>query len=157
MICRKIENADIEVSGIALGCWQFAGGQMWGDQDDRNSIAAVDAALDSGITLFDTAEGYGAGKSEEVLGRALKGKRSSAIIATKASGPTYAPEELIGACEKSLERLQTDYIDIYQIHWPRDQMVEPAEIFEGVRRLREAGKVRFMSSSGFGIPSARWW
>ena len=145
-----ITNADIEVSKIALGCWQFAGGAMWGEQDDRSSIDAVHAALDNGINLFDTAEAYGNGKSEEVLGEALRGKRSNAVIATKASGPTFERDELTGACEKSLRRLKTDYIDIYQLHWPRDGMVESRQFLETAEELKRAGKIRHFGVCNFG-------
>ena len=150
MIYRKLKHADIEVSGIAMGCWQFAGGDMWGDQEDRDSINAVHAALDIGITLFDTAEGYGAGKSEEVLGAALEGKRSAAIVATKASGPTYEHDELTAACENSLRRLKTDYIDVYQLHWPRSEAVDPESIFATVEELKRRGKIRSFGVCNYG-------
>ena len=147
---RTIKRAGIEVSAIAMGCWQFAGGAMWGEQDDRDSINAVHAALDSGITLFDTAEGYGAGKSEEVLGDALQDKRHDAVIATKSSGPTFVHDELVEACEKSLKRLKTDYIDIYQLHWPRDDAVSPDLILETASELVENGKIRFFGVCNYG-------
>ncbi len=123
---------------------------MWGEQEDRDSIRAVHAALDSGITLFDTAEGYGNGKSEEVLGEALKDRRSSAVIATKASGPTYAEDELTAACENSLRRLKTDYIDIYQLHWPRKTAVSPLQILETVGKLKKSGKIRSFGVCNYG-------
>lgn len=123
---------------------------MWGEQEERNSKEAVDAALDSGINLFDTAEAYGSGSSEEVLGRALKGKRERAVIATKASGPTFAPEELRNACEGSLRRLDTDYIDLYQLHWPRRKAVPHEEIIDGVRQLQQEGKIRYFGVCNYG-------
>ena len=152
---RSIKNAGIEVSKIALGCWQFAGGAMWGDQDDRNSIDSVHAALDLGINLFDTAEAYGGGKSEEVLGEALRGRRSSAIVATKASGPTYERNELTLACENSLRRLKSDYIDIYQLHWPRDGMVDSTLFLETAEELKKAGKIRHFGVCNFGPNNLR--
>ena len=148
---RTIPKAGIKVSTIALGCWQFAGGAMWGDREEKDNINTVHAALDLGINLFDTAEAYGAGKSEEVLGKALKGKRDNAVIATKASGPTFAPEELTQACENSLKRLKTEYIDIYQLHWPREDMVDADEIFEGVHGLVESGKILHFAVCNFGV------
>ncbi len=147
---RTIQNAGIDVSIIALGCWQFAGGKMWGDQDDQNSIAAVHSALDNGINLFDTAEGYGNGSSEEVLGKALKGKRNSAVVATKASGATFEENELTTACENSLRRLNTDYIDIYQLHWPRKDAVPPAELMATVEKLKKSGKIRYFGVCNYG-------
>ena len=147
---KTITKAGIDVSTIALGCWQFAGGDMWGDQQEKENVAAVHAAIDLGINLFDTAEGYGAGKSEEVLGRALKGKRDKVVVATKASGPTYAADEIAAACENSLKRLGTDYIDIYQLHWPRPGMVGGDALFEGIGRLIDSGKIRHFSVCNFG-------
>ncbi|MBT3271955.1 MAG: aldo/keto reductase [Spirochaetales bacterium] len=148
---RTIPNTGIKVSTVALGCWQFAGGAMWGDQEEKDNIQTAHAALDLGINLFDTAEGYGAGKSEEVLGKALKGKRENAVIATKSSGPTYSPDELIQACENSLKRLRTDYVDIYQLHWPRPDMADGDTIFEGVSKLIESGKILHFSVCNFGV------
>ena len=148
---RKLENAGIEVPVIALGCWQFAGGEMWRNQEEKDSIEAVHAALDTGITLFDTAEVYGDGKSEEVLGKALQGRRHKAIVATKTAGPTYASDELASACDKSLKRLRTDTIDIYQLHWPRPSQVDAEKIFEGVRKLKKSGKIRHFSVCNFGF------
>ena len=132
-------RSDLQVSAIALGCWPFAGGEVWGAQDDADSIAAVRAALDEGINFFDTAEGYG--RSEEVLGRGLKGRRHEATVATKVSGANLAADELISACERSLRALQTDYIDLYQIHWP-NWHVPLAETVGALERLQEAGKIR---------------
>ena len=150
MTYRKLAGGKLEVSVIALGCWQFAGGDMWGAQKDSDSIDAVSAALDEGITLFDTAEAYGSGKSEEVLGEALEGRRARAVIATKTAGPTYGPEEIQAACERSLKRLKTDYIDIYQLHWPRENQAPAEQIFEGVSKLKQQGKIRHFGVCNFG-------
>ena len=152
---RTIPQAGIDVSAIALGCWQFAGGDMWAGQDEDENIKTVHAAMDLGINLFDTAEGYGAGKSEEVLGRALKGRREEVYIATKASGPTFEARELSAACENSLKRLQTDYIDLYQLHWPRPEMVAGEALFEGVNQLIQSGKIRHFSVCNFGVGDLR--
>ena len=91
---RKLGKTDIDVSVIALGCWPFAGGQYWGDQDDNASIATVHAALDAGINFFDTAEAYEAGHSERVLGRGLLGRREEAIIATKVWAGNLRPDDV---------------------------------------------------------------
>ncbi len=115
---RKLGTTGIEVSVFALGCWPFAGGAVWGEQDEDVSIATVHAALDKGINFFDTAEGYEKGHSERVLGRGLEGRRDEAVIATKVSASHLKPSEIVKACEQSLENLRTDYIDLYQIHWP---------------------------------------
>ena len=99
---KKLGSTDMEVSVVALGCWAFAGGGTWGDQDDADSVATIHAALDEGIN-FDTAEGYGNGYSEEILGKTLEGKRQDVIIATKVSGSNMTKEGIIKACEESLK------------------------------------------------------
>lgn len=146
---RTIPKSDIEVSVIALGCWAFAGDRNWGDQDDRDSIAAVQRALDRGITLFDTAVAYGDGHSEEILGRALEGRRSDTVIATKPPASEATADELERSCDGSLKRLRTDYIDLYQQHWPkRDVPFE--ETVAGMERLKEKGKIRRWGVCNYG-------
>ena len=139
---------DLKVSAIALGCWPFAGGDVWGAQAEADSIAAVHAALDEGINFFDTAEGYG--RSEEVLGRGLKGRRTEAVIATKVSAANLAANDLRQACERSLTALQTDYIDLYQIHWP-NRDVPMAETVGALEMLQEQGKIRAYGVCNFAV------
>ena len=130
---------DIQVSPIALGCWPFSGGDFWGNQEDSDSVTAVHAALDSGINFFDTAENYP--RSEEVLGQGLMGRRHEAVIATKVSARNLAPGDLVDACERSLRALQTDFIDLYQIHWPNWEV--PLEETAGaLDALQSEGKIR---------------
>lgn len=147
---RTLGRTDIRVSEIALGCWPFAGGAYWGDQDDAQSIATVHAALDAGITFFDTAEGYEDGESERVLGRALAGRRSEAVIATKVSRGNLLPGDVALACDRSLRHLGTDYIDLYQIHWPNHD-VPLADTVGALERLKEQGKVRAIGVSNFAV------
>lgn len=149
MIYNKLGNTDITVSVIALGCWPFAGGAVWGDQDDKDSIATVHTALDAGINFFDTAEGYEKGHSERVLGRGLKGRREEAIIATKVSAGNLSKEGIIKACEQSLQNLQTDVIDLYQIHWP-NWKIPITETMAALEKLRDQGKVRTLGVCNFG-------
>jgi myo-inositol catabolism protein IolS len=147
---RKLGKTDIDVSVFALGCWPFAGGKVWGDQDDDVSIATVHAALDVGINFFDTAEGYEKGHSERVLGRGLEGRRDEAVIATKVSAGHLKPVDIVKACEQSLENLRTDYIDLYQIHWPNWEV--PIEVsLKALEDLKASGKVRAIGVSNFGI------
>lgn len=147
---RKLGKTDIDVSVFALGCWPFAGGAVWGDQDDDVSIATVHAALDAGINFFDTAEGYEKGHSERVLGRGLEGRRDEAVIATKVSAGNLKPDDIVKACEQSLENLCTDYIDLYQIHWPNWEV--PIEVsLKVLEDLKASGKVRAIGVSNFGI------
>ena len=147
---RKLGGTDIEVSVVAMGCWGLAGGSVWGPQDEADSIATVRAALDAGVNFFDTAEGYGGGDSELVLGRALVGRRHEAVIATKVSRSHLSADEVQQACEHSLRRLQTDIIDLYQINWPsRTQPLD--ETVRALERLREQGKVRAIGICNFGV------
>jgi myo-inositol catabolism protein IolS len=148
---KSLGTTDIKVSEFALGCWPFAGGSVWGPQDDNVSIATVHAALDKGITFFDTAEGYDDDShSEEVLGRALVGRRVEAVIATKISPLHLVPDLVEQTCEASLQKLQTDYIDLYQIHWPNhDVAVEDSMAV--LLKLRDAGKIRSIGVCNFGV------
>src|SRR5215216_6117673 len=109
---KILGQSDLNVSIYALGCWPFAGGSFWGEQDDATFIATVHAALDAGINFFDTAEAYKSGTSERVLGQALLGRRDKAIIATKVAPNHLAEADVYQACEQSLRYLQTDYIDL---------------------------------------------
>jgi len=150
MRTRKLGKTDLAVSVIAMGCWALAGDATWGPQAEAESIATVHAALDEGLNFFDTAEGYGAGDSEAVLGRALAGRRHEAVIATKVSRANLSALEVQQACEHSLRRLKSDYIDLYQIHWP-SRTVPLAETMEALARLREQGKVRAIGVCNFGV------
>lgn len=146
---KSIRGLDREVSVVALGCWAFAGDNNWGPQDDDDSIAAVHAALERGINFFDTAEGYGDGHSEEILGKALGEKKSEVVIASKPAASHTSAADIRAACEASLKRLRRDYIDLYQQHWPnRDvPMSETVEVYE---RLREEGKIRAWGVCNYG-------
>lgn len=151
MLYKSLGNTDIKVSEFALGCWPFAGGSVWGPQDDSVSITTVHAALDKGITFFDTAEGYNDDShSEEVLGRALVGRRSEAVIATKISPPHLVPDLVERTCDASLQKLQTDYIDLYQIHWPNHDVAVEDSMAE-LLKLRDAGKIRSIGVCNFGV------
>jgi aryl-alcohol dehydrogenase-like predicted oxidoreductase len=123
---------------------------MWGDQQEVDSASTVAAALDAGINLMDTAEAYGDGASEEVLGRALRGRRHEAVIATKICGGNLSGQSIEVACERSLRRLQTDYIDLFQPHWP-DHKTSPEESMQALVRLKEAGKIRAIGLSNYGV------
>jgi len=156
---RTLGRSGIKVSPIGLGCWAIGGplwaGETphgWGEVDDEESIRAIHAALDLGITLFDTANVYGAGHSERVLGRAFAGKRSQVVIATKfnavfdettrqVTGSDATPVGIRAACEASLHRLNTDYIDLYQFH---DNGFPPGEadpVRETLEDLVREGKI----------------
>jgi aryl-alcohol dehydrogenase-like predicted oxidoreductase len=157
---RSLGRSGIEVSALGMGCWAIGGPfwagetpQGWGEVDDEESMRAIHAALDRGVNFFDTANVYGAGHSERVLGRAVAGRRSQVVIATKfnavfdettrqVTGSDTSPEGIRTACEDSLRRLNTDYIDLYQFHdngYPAEKAAPVRETLEG---LVQAGKVR---------------
>lgn len=146
---RKLGNTGIEVSVIALGCWQFADVQNWGQRSESESISTVHAALDCGINFLDTAEVYGDGRSEEILGKALKGRREDVVIADKPSPDRLSADEISKACDDALKRLQTDWIDLYQVHWPSRE-VPFEETMEVLLQLVERGKIRAFGVCNFG-------
>ena len=115
----------------------------------RSSIRVIHRALELGVTLIDTAEAYGKGHAEEVVGTALAGRRDRAVIATKVMASRLDPQELQAALEGSLRRLQTDYVEVYFIHWPNpDFPIGPT--MEALERLRADGRIRAIGVSNFG-------
>jgi aryl-alcohol dehydrogenase-like predicted oxidoreductase len=153
----EVPATQLKVSRVALGTWAM-GGWMWGGTDQRESIATIRAALHEGINLIDTAPVYGFGVSEEIVGEALEGVRSQAVIATKTGlewrdGKVYrnaSRARILQEVDDSLRRLRTDYIDIYQVHWP-DPKVPVEETAEAMRSLYEAGKIRAIGVSNFSV------
>lgn len=153
-----LADSGVETSRVALGTWAI-GGRMWGGTDEAESIAAIQAAVEQGVTLIDTAPAYGVGRSEEIIGKALKGGlRAKAEIATK-GGLTFvdgkirrdsSPKRLREEVEESLKRLQTDVIDLYQIHWP-DHSVPFAETAGALEELRREGKIRAIGVSNYAV------
>lgn len=154
----KIKNTDIqEASRVALGTWAI-GGWMWGGTDERESIKTIQAAIDLGINVIDTAPAYGFGRSEEIVGKALAevGQRDKVVISTKVAlewknGEVFrngSKERILAEIDDSLKRLQTDYIDIYQVHWP-DPKVPIEETAEAMKTLYDSGKIRAIGVSNF--------
>jgi len=134
---------------LTMGCWALIGDANWGAQKESDSLAAIDTALESGLRAFDTAPMYGKGESEALLGRALKSRRTEVLIASKVSGRLTAAT-IISSCEESLRRLQTDYIDLYQIHWP-DPLTPLEETADALLKLRDEKKIRAIGVCNFGI------
>lgn len=153
---RVLGKTGIEVSSVGLGCWPMAGmagGAKWSGIDDDESIATIQHAESLGINLLDTANGYGAGHSERIIGRALRGRRDRYVVATKVAPRSDDPEEplqqyIARNCVGSLERLRTDYIDIYQLHGEPDEAGMPA-IVEALKRLVEECKIRCFGISTY--------
>jgi myo-inositol catabolism protein IolS len=152
---RTLGRTDIRVSVICHGLWSISPEDwMWGGNPREESLSAIRASLEEGVNFFDTAEAYGEGGSEEVLGEALAGRRQEAVIATKVSSAHLAPADLKKSFEASLRRLRTDYIDLYQIHWPgRD--VPLADTLGAMEELRVQGKLRVVGVSNFGVGPMR--
>ena len=144
---RKMGRSEIKLSDVSLGCWVM-GGDYWGGAEDKDSIAAIHEALDLGVNFIDTAELYGWGKSEEIVGQALKGKRANAHISTKVWKTNMHKNDVKKACEESLKRLQTDYIDIYFIHYPHED-IPLEETMEAMLDLKAEGKIREIGLSNF--------
>ena len=157
---RNFGTTGLRVSEIGFGAWAIGGDAMigttaigWGPADDALSREAISAALDAGINFFDTADIYGLGHSEELLGKVLKGK--DVIIATKAGNVArnneftvdYTKDYILEACEKSLVRLQTDVIDYYQLHTARIKHLESGECIEAMQQLQQEGKIRYWGIS----------
>src|SRR5947208_9125896 len=159
---NAMERADIprtslKVSRVALGTWAI-GGWMWGGTDEGESIATIRAALERGVNVIDTAPAYGFGRSEEIVGKALAGHhlRSRVLIATKV-GLEWGGDmvyrnasraRIMREIEDSLRRLQTECIDIYQVHWP-DPLVAIEETAEAMGTLLRQGKIRAIGVSNF--------
>jgi len=143
------------MSAIGLGCWQF-GSMEWGygkEYLEKDAIDIVHRALDLGVTLVDTAEIYGFGKSERAVGRALEGRRGEAFIATKIMPVLPIPPVVVQRGHASLRRLGVDVIDLYQIHQP-NPLVPVGVQMQGMRRLQDEGVVKHVGVSNFSL--AKW-
>ena len=149
----KLKNSDLNVSRLCFGGCPM-GGHGWGEVSEKKLVDAVHSAVDNGLNFFDNADTYGLGKSEETLGKSLKGKREKVIIATKfgvrvENGQTYydnSTEWINTAVERSLKRLDTDYIDLYQIHY-RDNKTPIGEVVEALEDLQKKGYIRYFGLS----------
>ena len=173
MTHNKLGNTDLEIREICFGAWAI-GGWMWGGTDEEAALRALDAAIDSGMTTIDTAAVYGFGLSEEIVGKAIQGKRDRVQILTKYGlrwddprGKFFfaskkddgtplnihrnaSKESIILECENSLRRLKTDYIDLYQQHWP-DPSTPVEESMEALQQLIQQGKVRAAGGSNYSV------
>ena len=160
---RMFGNSGLETSVVGYGGWPMGRG-MYGDFDDDEAIAAVRTSYDNGVTLFDTAAVYGWGYGENLMGKALKGIRGNVVLVTKgarewvrdnpdrrsATVSDSDPERLLASIDESLKRLQTDYIDLFLIHWP-DHNRAFSEPMEALEKAKAAGKIRHTGVSNFSV------
>ena len=152
MELRTLGTSDINISPVIMGTWQ-TGKDMWVGIDDTESTQAIKAAYDAGITTFDTAEAYGNGHSERIVGKALYDVRDKVVIATKVFSNHLQYKQVMDACHGSLKNLNTDYIDLYQIHWPPGSFgsknVSLEETMRAMADLKAQGKIRAIGVSNF--------
>lgn len=157
---RLLGKSGIEVSALGLGCWAIGGPFKfetleagWGEVDDRESVRAIQTAIDLGVNFFDTAANYGAGHSERILGEAVAERRSEVVLATKFGYGVFEEEKLVqgvdsspaairSSCEASLRRLGTDYIDLFQFHVGDYAIQQAGEVMETLETLVKEGKIR---------------
>ncbi|WP_047465574.1 aldo/keto reductase [Rhizobium rhizogenes] len=168
-LIREIGRSGVAASAVGLGTWAI-GGWMWGGTDEAESIAAIQASLGAGVTLIDTAPAYGLGRSEEIVGKALAGRRDKAVIATKCGlvwhtdkGRHFFDQDgrpvhrylgrdaIFHEIEESLRRLGTDYIDLYITHW-QDPTTPVEETMRALEDLKASGKIRAIGASNVGVP-----
>lgn len=163
MRTRKLGYTDLHLTTVGLGTWAIGGSWQWGwgSQDDAESIAAIRRALDLGVNWIDTAPAYGLGHSEEIVGRAIAGRRDEILIATKCGlvwdeGSTsfdrrLKAESVRAECEASLRRLNVEVIDLYQIHWPTPSDEDIEEAWATIADLVQKGKIRYAGVSNFSV------
>lgn len=149
---RQLGTTDIQITPILMGTWQ-AGQRMWVGIEDQETIGAIQAAYEAGVTTIDTAEIYGEGHSEQIVAQALADVRDQVVYASKVFPTHFKYDQVLEACDRSLHNLQTDYIDLYQLHWPsgsfNSEGVPLAETMAAVNHLKEQGKIRAIGVSNF--------
>ncbi len=152
METRQLGTSDVKITPIVMGTWQ-AGKSMWVGIEDAETIKAIREGFEAGIATVDTAEVYGNGHSEQIVAQALSDVRDKATYATKVFANHLKYDQVIEACEGSLKNLKTDYIDLYQIHWPsgafNSEVVPIEETMSALNKLKEQGKIRAIGVSNF--------
>ncbi|HLP89346.1 MAG TPA: aldo/keto reductase [Nostocaceae cyanobacterium] len=149
---RTLGKSDVKITPILMGTWQ-AGKKMWVGIEDEDSIQTIRAAYEAGITTIDTAEIYGDGHSERIVAAAVSDVRDQVEYASKVFANHLKYDQVIAACDRSLENLKTDYIDLYQIHWPsgsfNSEIVPIEETMRALNDLQQQGKIRAIGVSNF--------
>jgi aryl-alcohol dehydrogenase-like predicted oxidoreductase len=164
---RRLGNTQLDITPIGFGAWAIGGADWkfgWGAQDDADSVAAIHRALELGVNWIDTAAAYGFGHSEEVVARALAGMSEKPFVFTKcglvpaedgATREDISRASIVAECEASLRRLRVEAIDLYQIHWPTDDIADIDEAWAAMSGLVQAGKVRYIGVSNFDVAEMR--
>ena len=157
---RKIENSDLELSVLSLGTWAFGGGEWWGKQEDRDSVETLELALNRGLTTIDTAPVYGWGRSERVIGAFIKKRkiREKVVLATKLGLSRQGSQilhnlkkqRMLQELDESRQRLQTDYFDLYQVHWP-DPDIPIGETAEVMHDFYQKGFIKAVGVSNYSV------
>lgn len=161
MIYKKVAKIEEELSAVGMGCWNFGGD--WDTSDENNAISIIHSAIDAGINLFDVAPVYGYGISETILGKALKdGKRNQVLLCSKCglrwnenreTRNDLTKASILEEIDDSLTRLQTDHIDLYQLHWP-DPSTSLEETADALAEIQKAGKIRYIGLTNFSVKDA---
>jgi len=147
---KELGKTGEKVSAIGLGTWGLGGFYTAEYSKDKEVINLIRYAIELGINFIDTAEMYGAGHSEELVGEAVKGIRDKVFIATKVLPTNFKYDDVLKACERSLRRLQTTYIDLYQLHWPNPN-IPIKETMKAMEKLVDLGKVRYIGISNYDL------
>lgn len=149
---RSLGTSNVKITPIIMGTWQ-AGKKMWVGIEDSETIKAIREAFEAGITTIDTAEVYGEGHSEQIVAQAVSDVRDKAVYATKVFANHLKYDQVLEACDRSLKNLKTDYIDLYQIHWPtgafNSEIVPIEETMSALNELKQQGKIRAIGVSNF--------
>jgi len=154
---NRLGSSGPELSAIGFGAWEAGGGSEWGrSPPEEQVVETILTGFESGIDWIDTAEVYGRGRSEELVARAIAGRRDQVMIATKVAplpeGSGFEPAQVRSACERSLRRLGTDHVDLYQLHWPDERGVPVEETWDAMAALVDDGLVRSVGVSNFDRP-----
>jgi len=161
---KKVDKMAIDFSALGYGCWGASGQPSWGGHTDEEQIRAIHAAIDGGINFFDVAPVYGLGHAESVLGKAIQGKRESIYIATKCGLPwdehknvrnDVQKSVILKEIDESLSRLNVDYVDLYQVHWPTASGVAIEETMSALSEIVAAGKARYVGLTNFSVDDAK--
>jgi diketogulonate reductase-like aldo/keto reductase len=151
---RTLGRTNVKVPVLGLGTWGIGGFSTKSVAGDEDDVKALRIGLDLEMRFIDTAEMYASGHSEEVVAKAIEGRRESIFLATKVSPEHFSHDDVLKACDASLRRLRTNYVDLYQAHWPNPRIPIP-ETMKAMERLVKDGKIRFIGVSNFSVEQTR--